>query len=71
MPKKPKVHPLRAWRLRHGMTQGELAKMLNIHTSNLTYWETGRRPIPALRAWKIQKQLGIRVEVLRPDIFGA
>jgi transcriptional regulator with XRE-family HTH domain len=71
MPKKPRVHPLRAWRLRHGLTQKELAAMLGIHYSNITYWETGERPIPPLRAWKIQKALGIRVEVLRPDIFGA
>ena len=70
MPKKPKVHPLRAWRLRHGMTQGELAKLLNIHTSNLTYWETGAAPSRPC-APEDQKQLGIRVEVLRPDIFGA
>jgi transcriptional regulator with XRE-family HTH domain len=70
MPKRPKVHPLRAWRLRHGMTQIELAKLLDIHQSNITFWETGVRALPPLRAAKIAKQLGIRVEVLRPDIFG-
>jgi transcriptional regulator with XRE-family HTH domain len=70
MARKPKVHPLKRWRLQHGMTQKELAELLGIHYSNITYWETGARPIPAMRAWKIQAALGLRVEKLRPDIFG-
>jgi DNA-binding transcriptional regulator YdaS (Cro superfamily) len=70
MSKKPKVHPLRRWRLQHGMTQKEMAEILGIHWSNVTYWETGSRPISPYRAIKLEKALGIKRQALRPDIFG-
>ena len=37
---------LRAWRLRHGLTQAELAWLLGVSQSAVGKWETGDRKIP-------------------------
>lgn len=38
---------LRAWRKENFLSQRELAEMLGVHTITVSYWETGRRRIPA------------------------
>lgn len=46
LPKIPKAE-IRAWRLKHILTQGELAKKLGVTKSTVSGWETGRiKPNP-------------------------
>ena len=37
---------LRAWRSEHGVTQVELAQLLEVHSMTVSHWERGRYPIP-------------------------
>jgi transcriptional regulator with XRE-family HTH domain len=39
---------LRAWRKRAGLTQKEMAQLLGVHHMALSFWELGKRRLPAL-----------------------
>ena len=53
-------------------SQGDLAKLLDVHASMVSQWASGRRPISALMARKLEEATDgeIRREHVRPDIFG-
>lgn len=65
-----KIHPLRAYRERHGISCAELAKKLDIAESTLRSFENGNRIISGELAREIEDLLGIKRVVIRPDIFG-
>jgi transcriptional regulator with XRE-family HTH domain len=39
---------LRAWRKQAGLTQKEMARLLGVHHMALSFWELGKRRVPAL-----------------------
>ena len=41
---------LKAWRQKHGLTQPELAALLDVSLDSVRSWEQGRRPLPSLLA---------------------
>ena len=40
-------HDLKVWRVRHGLTQAELAEAIGVARITLQGWERGRSPLPA------------------------
>lgn len=43
---KEKMHPLKKWRIKNGMTIPELARALEVGEANLYRWENGDLPRP-------------------------
>ena len=37
---------LRAWRIKHDLSQAELAELLGVNQSTISHWEIGYRTIP-------------------------
>ena len=37
---------LRAWRIKHDLSQAELAELLGLHQTAISHWESGKRKIP-------------------------
>ncbi len=50
---------LREMRERRGMSQRELASLLNISPSSVTQWERGTRALPIVRVAQLAKALGV------------
>ena len=62
------THPLKAYRDRHDLSQGDLADMLGVSRVAVTRWESGaRQPDRDLLA-KIAEKTGIHPADLRPDL---
>ena len=58
---------IRSIRLRHGWTQAQLARKLNVSTPCISYWETGVRRQDRLPLIKIAAALGVREIDLTTD----
>ncbi len=69
MPKKKRCEPLDRYCQINGLTVADLAKQLKWTPSTVRSFVNGNRLISAERAVKIEGQLGIPRETLRPDIF--
>ncbi|SHE46970.1 DNA-binding transcriptional regulator, XRE-family HTH domain [Marinitoga hydrogenitolerans DSM 16785] len=55
---------IKFYRLKKGLTQKKLAKLLNVQQNTVAMWETGRSKPPLDKALKIAKALGTTVEEL-------
>ena len=64
-----KLHPLRSYRIKHGLSCGILAGKLKVAESTLRSLENGHRRLTAELAVEIEKRLGINRAILRPDLF--
>jgi transcriptional regulator with XRE-family HTH domain len=64
------IHPLRAYRLRHGLSCAELAKALDIAEPTLRSFENGHRVVSAETAVEIERRIGVTRQRLRPELFG-
>lgn len=65
---KPKLF-LRAHWQNQGLTTAGAAKKLRIAESTLRSYENGNREVSADMAVKMEKALGIRREMIRPELF--
>lgn len=63
------VHPLRAYRIVHGLTCAEVARKLGIAETTVRSFENGSRKVQAELAVEIEAALGINRALLRPDLF--
>lgn len=61
------VHPLAAYRKRHGLTQKDLAAQFEVARETVARWETGRKIDDALLP-RVADRTGIARGVLRPDL---
>ena len=52
---------LRNWRLKHGLTQQQLAELLGVRHSTISRWETGKHPIP--------KYMGLLLQCIEEKIL--
>jgi len=50
--------------------QAALARELKITPQAVNQWVTGRRPVPARLALRIEELTGVTRHDLRPDVFG-
>lgn len=63
-------HPIKAYRERHGLTQGALAEILGVSDATITHIENGRRRITPQNALAWEAKIGIPRAALCPEIFG-
>lgn len=62
--------PIQAYREANGLTQQELADILDVSQTLVANVENGARPITPERAIDWESRIGIHRAILRPDIFG-
>ena len=62
------VHPLRAYRDRHRLTQTDLARTLGVSSVTISRWETGTRRIDGTLLAAVAQKTGIARDMLRPDL---
>lgn len=62
------VHPLRAYREREQITQGELARSLGVARETVARWESDARKINRNRLPEVSERTGIPASELRPDL---
>lgn len=62
-------HPIREYRARNNLSRAQLAETLGCSKHLITSVETGHRSITAEKAVQWEQIIGIRREVLRPDLF--
>jgi transcriptional regulator with XRE-family HTH domain len=62
------MHPLRAYRDRHGLTQLALARELGVSNITISRWETGMRRIDGALLAEVAQKTGIARDALRPDL---
>jgi transcriptional regulator with XRE-family HTH domain len=65
------THPLKTWRLKHGLTQPEAAVLLGVDVMSVSRWERGEH-LPHKRHWpKIEEVTGITpsrlVDYVKPE----
>lgn len=67
------IHPLKAFRERHDppLSQGQLAKLLDVNRVDVTRWENGTRKPGVKTLPKIVEKTGIAPAALRPDLAEA
>jgi DNA-binding XRE family transcriptional regulator len=63
-----RIHPLRAYRSRHALTQTELAGSLGVARETLARWETGASKPGRVALPTIEAKTGIPAKELRPDL---
>lgn len=64
MDTKSKRNPIRAARLRRGLTQSELGRLIGVRKSAVSKWELGQRlPRPA-QAVELSRVLKLRLDAL-------
>jgi transcriptional regulator with XRE-family HTH domain len=61
-------HPLKTFRTREGLTQGQLADMVGVTRETVTRWENGTRNPDEEKLAVIAEKTGIQPSVLRPDL---
>lgn len=63
---------IRAYLLKHDLTQEEFAELLDVSPGLVWQWLHGRTAITAERAKQIEERTGgkIKRRELRPDVFG-
>lgn len=62
------MHPLRAFREQHKLTQRQLAELLDEKIPTVSRWETGTRKIGPDKLPVISEKTGIPAAELRPDL---
>lgn len=62
------VHPLKAFRDREKLSQGQLAKLLGVSRPSVTRWENHTRQPDEDKLPVIAEKTGIQPSVLRPDL---
>ena len=62
------MHPLRAFRDQRGLSQGQLAELLEVARPSVTRWENGTRNVDADKLPLISERTGIPPRALRPDL---
>lgn len=62
------VHPLRAYRKRHGLSQKKLGEMLGRSRTTIVRWEAWERMPDADELSEISEKTGIPARELRPDL---
>lgn len=62
------VHPLKAYRASHQVTQDQLAKLLGVARTTVARWESGNRNIDDELLPKVSAVTGIPKAELRPDL---
>lgn len=62
-------NPLRAYRLKKGLSQREVAGALDVSRQMVQMLETGDRNFTAEMAVRIEKMFGLDRVLFRPDIF--
>jgi len=60
---------LKLHRIKAGLTQLELAKMLGIKERRITFWETGRSEPHITQAIDIARILGVEAKEIFPELF--
>lgn len=60
---------LKLYRIKAGLTQLELAKMLSTKERTITFWETGRNEPHITQAMDIARILGVEAKEIFPDLF--
>jgi len=65
---RPGIHPLRAYRARHGLSQHALARALGVTNITISRWENGARRIDDRLLGKVAQTTGIARDALRPDL---
>ncbi len=63
-------HPLKAYRIQHKLTQGQLALVLGVSDAMITHIENGRRPVTPKNAIEWESRIGLSRALLCPEIFG-
>lgn len=63
-----KVHPLRSYREREGMTQRQLAESFGVTRTTVARWETFVRNVDGDLVQAISDKTGIPKRELRPDL---
>jgi DNA-binding XRE family transcriptional regulator len=63
-------HPLKIYRVKNKLTQGQLAQILGVSDATITHIENGRRPVTPKNALDWERKIGLTKEALCPDIFG-
>jgi transcriptional regulator with XRE-family HTH domain len=63
-----KVHPLRSYREREGLTQRQLAESLGVTRTTVARWETFVRNVDGSRVQLVSDKTGIPKRELRPDL---
>ena len=64
-----KRHPLKAYRERNGLTQGQLAEILGVSDATITHIENWRRRVTPENAKEWETIVPISKSVLCPEIF--
>lgn len=62
------MHPLKAHRAAHGLTQKQLADKFGVSRETLARWEIDARKIDPARLPHITQLTGISAAELRPDL---
>lgn len=65
-----KHHPLRIYREKSALTQGELAAILGVCKATISHIENGRRVVIPKKAIEWETKIGISRADLCPEIFG-
>lgn len=61
-------HPLKEYRKREKLSQGELASQFGVVRETVARWETGVRKIDLDKLSEVSRVTGIAAEKLRPDL---
>lgn len=64
-------HPLRTYRLEHGLSCAELGKILEVAEPTVRSFENGNRTISAEMAVTIEERIGIPRHEIRGDLWSA
>lgn len=68
IPRPLKNNPLKAYRQREGITQGQLADQLGVERVTVARWEVGIRKIDRKSLKAVAAKTGIHPKDLRPDL---
>lgn len=65
------MHPIREYRLKQPipLRQADIGVKIGVTAVQISRYENGVKKVPAEKAVLIEKEFGIRRELLRPDIF--
>jgi transcriptional regulator with XRE-family HTH domain len=64
----PKQHPLTRYRAERGLSQRDLAKVLDVASITVSRWERGTRNVDERLLATVARVTGIAPALLRPDL---
>lgn len=62
------IHPLKAYREKHGLRPAQLARFLGVTRPTVHRWETGERQVALRLLDDVAEKTGIPKAELRPDL---